>query len=267
MARLYVPTAVAVVLLVLLTWKEAQYSDRFRDSSVSAIDFENRFARVPKEIGNWKGKDLGVTEEVLEVAGAVSHVNRSYTNEETGETVDLWLIVGHSRDICRHTPDICYPSQGFAPIGTPVQQEIQFNNGEKASFNTAKYRNESPQGLLERRVFWSWNANREDQRQWEAPEPGWQRLHFGNNQALYKLYFTYTITRDGDQITKDNPAVDFAKLMLPEINRALFEPESASSAPAGATAAEPAASTEPPAAEAVLDDASGADASAAAATE
>jgi hypothetical protein len=244
MARLYVPTAVAVFLLFVLTWKEAQYSDRFRDSSVSEMEFESRFSKVPKTLGPWKGKDVGVTEEVLEVAGAVSHVNRTYVNEDTGEVVDLWLIVGHSRDICRHTPDICYPSQGFSPIGTPVQQKIVLSDGEEAGFNTAKFRNESPQGLVERRVFWSWNANREGQQSWEAPEPGWQRLHFGNNSGLYKLYFTFTLPRGKDEIV-DNPAVRFAKAMLPEINRALFEDAPSKSAGDPGAAAEKSAAAAP----------------------
>jgi hypothetical protein len=79
-------------------------------------------------------------------------------------------------------------------------------------------------------VFWSWNANEEDQgsneedqKSWEAPKH--QKLHFGNNPALYKLYFTYTIPRDGDDDLGDNPAVRFAKEMLPEVNRALFPEE------------------------------------------
>ncbi len=29
------------------------------------------------------------------------------------KSVTVWLIVGHSKDVMRHTPDICYPSSGF----------------------------------------------------------------------------------------------------------------------------------------------------------
>src|SRR5687767_8086592 len=108
MLRLYVPVAVTVVLIAVLATWEGIYSDRFTGSSVTAEEFGQRFEHVPMTVGPWEGVDKETDQKTLEVAGAVNHVSRTYRNPGTGQEVDLWLVVGHSRDICRHTPDVCY---------------------------------------------------------------------------------------------------------------------------------------------------------------
>ena len=98
------------------------------------------------------------------------------------------------------------------------------------------------------RVFWAWNANLDDEQDWVAPDN--QRLHFGNNTALYKMYFTAQMP-DRDQPPRDNVAMEFAKVMLPAVNRALFperyagQPNAAPSDVTPATAVDAAAAKDP----------------------
>lgn len=218
MLRIYVPVAVTMVLLVSLTIVEAQFSDRWTDSSISAEEFGKRFANLPMEVGAWVGTDEEVKDETLEVAGAVNHVSRYYLNDSTNERVDIWLVVGHARDIGRHTPDVCYPSQGFAQDGDKLKQHIEASGEEPATFFTARFRSESNPGRPTR-VFWAWHANQTPEDQWEAPDN--TRLAFGNNTALYKLYFTSNMSDKNQPIT-ENIGYEFAKIMLPVINRTLF---------------------------------------------
>jgi hypothetical protein len=219
MLRLYVPVAVTVVLIGALTAWEGKLSDRFVGSSVTAEEFGKRFALVPKSVGAWEGEDRPVDAKTLEVAGAVNHVSRVYTNTETGAQVDLWLVVGHSRDISRHTPDVCYQSQGFSQDGSMQKHRVEVEGEEPATFHTARFRREDMAGVPTR-VFWAWNANQEPEHQaWEAPDNA--RLHYGNNTALYKMYFTAKMN-ERDELASDNVAAQFAEVMLPVVNRALF---------------------------------------------
>lgn len=222
MLRLYVPVAVTVVLIASLTFWESVYSDRFTGSSINVEEFNKRFAGLPMEVGPWVGVNNPVTEETLNTAGAVSHVSRTYTNQQTNDKVDVWLVVGHARDISRHTPDICYPSQGFAMDGTQLKQPITPDSStEDANFHTARFKKEASLGaggpLV--RVFWAWNPNNDDEKQWVAPDSS--RLAFGNNRALYKLYFTSAM-KDREESVTDNTAYKFAKMMLPVVNKTLF---------------------------------------------
>jgi hypothetical protein len=246
MLRLYAATAAALFAIAGFTYWESIYSDRWVTSNVTAEDFGKRFSNVPMTVGPWVGSEMKAEKATLEMAGAVSHVSRRYVNAETNQSVDLWLIVGHARDICRHTPDICYPSQGYAQIGTRVKHRIEPTGDSEhpATFFTAKFRNESAAGGHIERVFWAWNGNEPGKDQWEAPE--YQKQFYGNNRALYKMYFTAQMV-DADEDIPQNVAVDFAKLMIPEINKALFHERYKSEAPAADSTSD-SASAEPAAA-------------------
>lgn len=235
MLRIYAPAAVALLAIASLSYWESIYSDRFASSAMTAEEFGKLFAHVPKTIGPWVGVDLKAEEETLQIAGAVRHVSRRYTNTETNKSVDLWLIVGHARDICRHTPDICYPSHGFAQKGVKVKQQIVPTDDpdNPATFFTAKFRDESAAGDFLQRVFWAWNGNEEGKYKWDAPEPkgvfAWlpmaksmgPKTYYGNNKALYKMYFTATMSSP-DEPVNDSIAIKFAQQMLPYVNHALF---------------------------------------------
>jgi hypothetical protein len=222
MLRFYAPVAAAVILIVTGTVLEAKFSDRFTGSSVTKEEFDQQFSALPKEVGSWVGTDNPVEQKILEVAGAVNYVSRTYRNTQTGAAVDLWLIVGHSRDIVRHTPDICYPSQGFAQDDIkPLKQRMEVTGEEDATFNTARFRNERAMGggPALQRVFWAWNCDTDEEPQWQAPDS--PRLHFGNNPRLFKMYFTANM-KDRDEPVADSTAMEFAKVMLPRVNQTLF---------------------------------------------
>jgi hypothetical protein len=251
MLRVLAPAALAIIAIVGLTVPQSMFTNRFVSGSMTAEEFGQRFSKVPMTIGNWVGTDVEVDKATLEQAGAVNYVSRRYVNTETNQSVDLWLIVGHSRDICRHTPDICYPSQGFSQIGERVRWDFEDDDeaAEDPTFFTAKFRNEDNAGSTEKRVFWAWNGNTEGQDRWDAPEPktwfDWMgksagpKVYYGNNTALYKMYFTAPMA-DMDEDVADNVANDFAELMLPQIDRALFPERFAGEAPLAAPTATPA---------------------------
>jgi hypothetical protein len=135
--------------------------------------------------------------------------------------VTLWLIVGHARDVCRHTPNICYPSAGFTQNSSILKFHLPLPGGEEAVFNTAKFEKADELSRHVERVFWAWNHP--DHNRWEAPDN--QRRTYGNSRALYKLYFTSTVMK-GEETIEENVAVGFAKQMVPWINAALFGAES-----------------------------------------
>jgi hypothetical protein len=233
MLRVYAPAAVALLAIVSLTVFEAKFSDRFSSSAVTAEEFGKRFADIPKVVGPWMGVDMKESKETLKMAGAVRHVSRRYTNQDNNTSVDLWLIVGHSRDVCRHTPNICYPSHGYAQRGAVVKQQIipPSTPDDVATFFTAKFTDDSPTGRKISRVFWAFNGNTEGKYKWEAPEPkslfSWlpvkstgPKTYYGNNAALYKMYFT--TETDLEEPVGESTAIEFAELMLPRINQALF---------------------------------------------
>jgi len=216
------PLALAIVLIISLTLVEARFSDRFHDSSVDAAEFGVRFKNVPMDFGLWQGKDQDVEEDVRRTAGAVNYVSRNYTHSDTGRSVRVWLIVGHARDVCRHTPNVCYPNSGFSQKSKTLKHHMNVPGGEGAVFYTAKFEKSDATSRHVERVFWSWNHP--ETKKWEAPDN--QRRFYGNSRALYKLYFTTSVLKQEETIS-DSVAVEFAEELLPLINAALFPEDAA----------------------------------------
>jgi hypothetical protein len=219
MAR-FLPLVLGVVVIVGLTVAEARVSGRFDGSDITEEQFALMLESVPRDIGDWQGTDLSVEEQVRKTAGARGYVSREYINVVTGDIVKIWLIVGHSRDVMRHTPDICYPSSGFkmrAPENARVP--FVFENQPEADFYTNTFVKEDATGRAIERVFWAWyKPNDERTVQWGAPKI--VRLEYGNARSLYKLYFTSAM-RDYGETVEQSPCMKFAEVFLPVVDKAL----------------------------------------------
>jgi Protein of unknown function (DUF3485) len=241
----YVPILAGTLLLVGLTIVQIRMTDRFEGTNVTAEQRAELLKLVPMNIGDWQGEDMAINEDVKKTAGAVGAVSRSYRNSRTGERVDVWLIVGHSRDVSVHTPDICYPGSGFeARAKENGKYPFQIGNGEPdATFFTNTFYKEDVTGRTLRRVFWTWYNPETDEHQgntvWEAPNS--PKRYFGNTRGLFKLYFTSEM-RDPMETAEQSAALHLARDFLPVVNKALgtviHEPGSATAA-----AAPPASST------------------------
>lgn len=219
MNRGVLPFVLAVVLIAVVTVVEGVYlRDRWGTPGVEAAELGQRFAQVPKKIGDWTGIDMPVSRDVKERSGAVNFVNRRYTQAGTDRSVDLWLIIGHSRDIIRHTPDICYATSGFQQHGSQQRHSVYYNGNKEARFFTSKFNKEDALVRQTQRVFWAWNHP--DIQEWDAPDKA--RFHYGmSTRTLYKMYFTSRLMTDEDTFD-DSPAAQFANLVLPVIDAALF---------------------------------------------
>lgn len=220
----YVPIAFGVLLIVGLTIVQVRMTDRLADGDVSAVQAAELLKKIPKEIGDWRGTDLPIADNVRQTAGAIGAVSRKYNNIRTNEEVDLWLIVGHGREISAHTPDICYPSSGFssrAPENS-VHTMVLDDETQVPFLTNTFFREHQLTGRQLYRVFWNWyNTERGDGKVvWEAPTNA--RWHFGNTRALYKMYFT-SVMRDPMETAEQSPATNFAKEFLPVVEKALTQ--------------------------------------------
>jgi Protein of unknown function (DUF3485) len=228
------PIVLGVLAVVGFTVAEARISGRFQGSDITEEQFAEMLKNVPMNIGDWEGKDLPVEDQVKKTAGARGYVSRSYKNSISGETVSIWLIVGHSKDIVRHTPDICYPSSGFTTRSPENSiQSFVFDGESMGDFYTNTFIKEDAIGRQLVRVFWSWYKPSEDGTvTWKAPKI--VRWEFGNARSLYKLYFTSPM-RDIRETTDESPCMKFAEEFLPVVDKALStsgRPKAASDASA-----------------------------------
>jgi hypothetical protein len=245
MAR-YLPLILGIVTIVGLTIPQYIMTDRWADTNVTAVQRAELLKNIPKTIGNWHGEDMAVDETVRDTAGAIGALSRVYRNVRTGESVDLWLIVGHGRAVSAHTPNICYRASGFemrAPESSLYP--MVFPDQPEAPFLTNTFFKEDVTGRRLVRVFWSWYNPETDEDlstvEWEAPSNS--RWYFGNTRALYKMYFTSEM-RDPAETAEESSCIRFAREFMPVVNKALavvYGDEQ----PAPASAASPKAASQP----------------------
>lgn len=251
----YIPAILGLLLIVGLTIPQVVMTDRLSGTNVSAEQRAELLKLVPMNFGDWHGEDKPVDPRVRKVAGAIGAVSRDYRNARTGEKVELWLIVGHARDVSYHTPDVCYPGSGFEARASANSLYPLVVQGlpETPFWTNTFFKEDELSGRRLIRVFWSWfNPEAESNGGkivWDAPpNPRW---HFGNTRALYKMYFTSEM-RDPMETAEQSACLHFARDFLPEADKALTEvhakmhPGETAKASAGETPAAAAPAAEAP---------------------
>ena len=98
-------------------WREFQFYGLSNESRNSPFPL----AELPKVVGAWRmdeGMDVPLDPEIARFAGASDHLQRQYTNGKTGETAVVLVVYGLGSVVTLHTPEVCYPAAGYAPVAT-----------------------------------------------------------------------------------------------------------------------------------------------------
>ncbi len=111
------PPKQAVVCLVVVVVAAVLYhglsasgiSDGAHTHTPLAIPLE----KLPLTLGQWKGRDVPLPENVVKIAGATSYLNRDYFTPD-GRRVNLYIAYyDHVMERVPHGPTICMPYHGW----------------------------------------------------------------------------------------------------------------------------------------------------------
>lgn len=207
----------AFALLIGSGFVHGRLTDRWGTSSALGQAIA-RLDRVPRSIGDWEGRDVAAMDRrQIELAQIRGYLARKYRNVRDGREVTVLLVCGRPGPIAVHTPDVCYAGAGYEAGSPPVPDAVATGD-QRAGFLKARFSKVDALVPEVLDIFWAWNARGV----WETPAN--PRIGFARYQALFKVYI---ITgRDGAAVdTSGEPMVDqdFARLILTELDRALFE--------------------------------------------
>lgn len=216
-----IPFVIAAVAIAVLTYVDGSITDRWVDGTRPSAYCAELLKDVPNKIGDWEGVDEDVDSNIQKTAGAQGYVSRVYKHSVTGQTVDVWLIVGHARDTAEHTPDSCYPPAGFEQEEPNAVFQIEAPGQPPGDFWTAVFHKQETLGLVANRVFWAWfkptlgdSEDGASEVRWIAPDR--PRFYFGSTRALYKLYFTAGAS-GVDEAADASVCLEFAAEFLPAV--------------------------------------------------
>ncbi|NLX15172.1 MAG: EpsI family protein, partial [Phycisphaerales bacterium] len=110
----------AVMLIAGGYWYRVQAA-RYVSYSESFPIPPGTLARLPLHIKNWIGKDVSMSQNLIEATDTDDCVSRTYRRSGGGETVSLFVGYGiHLRDLAPHRPEVCYPGAGW----TLMEKEV-----------------------------------------------------------------------------------------------------------------------------------------------
>lgn len=174
-----------------------------------------RLGRVPRDIGEWTGRDVELDRREVEGAGLAGYLSRRYENHRDGRVIDVVLMCGLPGPVSVHTPDVCYRGAGYKLTAPPSRwSPPEEADGRSAVFWTARFALDDGVTQGVRRILWTWHAGPG----WDAPDN--PRLTFARFPALYKLYVIQEMGQPDDQAV-DGPYDDFIRALLPELEKAL----------------------------------------------
>ena len=168
--------------------------------------------------------------ETQQIAGCSDYMYRFYANTHTGVTLKVLVAFGPATQVFPHSPDICFPSQGFQAAGSarrvnvpvPVKTSDGTNSSEPEGSATVPFRAMTfsrPSAGREEYIeshYSFWHDGRWD------PDAKDTRRRFQHRPAMFKVQVDRTISpreRDSAQSASE----EFVASLIAELNHRIDE--------------------------------------------
>jgi hypothetical protein len=139
------------------------------------------------EIGPWRLKDTTrLGPELVKLLHTSGDISCKYLNEQTGDVVELVVLVGETGPLSTHSPEVCYSSRDYQVVSEPESQQVK-GLGEPADFLSMTLSSDGLDGSL-LRVWYAWHNGQ----QWLAPRNA--RISLRAEPFLYKVQIATYLT-------------------------------------------------------------------------
>lgn len=170
---------------------------------------------LPLEIGEWTGVDREIDERELKIAAATAFIQRTYTNQTTGDQIIVTCLCGPHGPISLHPPTVCFTGAGWRLTEQEKPENYDLDDQTTCRFWQARFTRRNQLQEEEIVTDWSWN-NGEG---WKASTN--PRFEYAGSPFLYKLYFTSPARLANEQ--SKSLRDDFVKMFLSEFDRTVLE--------------------------------------------
>lgn len=173
---------IALALTIAGALVEGSYSGRW-GTPPNLSEAAESITALPEAIGVWQHVADGdrLTKSISNELGLIDHVNRVYENADTGQRVQLLLMVGRPGPLVRHPPTVCYANRAHQQMGDPrwiFASEDRDPDSDR--FQLLTYRPARANGEERFYVAYSHSVGE----RWDTPEL--PRLAYGGAPALFK---------------------------------------------------------------------------------
>ena len=221
----------AALIVVGTAYVHGIWTDRWEKqvASEKLRQYSERLDQVPTSFGDWESIPQEVDPAQFKESGCDHQFSRLFTNSVTGEQISVFLVSGRGYHVTIHTPEFCYKAAGYDQQAEEVTYALEAPNmPSESEFVHALFKKDTATESSHLRILWTFAVKDE----WRSPK--FAKYNYGGEDAMYKLYLIRSIAQGVPEIGND-PAVGFAKELLPILNQTLF-PADASADPPEETA-------------------------------
>jgi len=219
--------AIACVLLGSSAVGRAVQDRRHKDESSYLESCPFPLEKIPSTLGVWKllpGGDSRLDSMTMRITGGTDHILRTYMDDFTGVRLVVLVLFGPAEPVLPHTPEACYPANGFTKAEDPMVRTIKYASKDasgreiegNATFRSAVYQKPGGRSILRQGVYHSFRLDG----QW-SPDIGAGRKFPRRNPGLFKVQVQRMVAegeRRGDDKVID-PIEQFLSALIPEIER------------------------------------------------
>ena len=171
---------------------------------------------LPETVGNWRMRhEDKLPSAVTAILQCPAYVVRVYEHQQTGDVVNVAVLLGPPGPISVHTPEVCYSSREYTPDGERRKTTVKDENDREHTLWQLPL-NSNNLNASSLRVFYGWSTGTT----WEAVE--YPRFCFGSLPHLYKLQVAVTDHPSSAAIEFDS-GQDFLACFLPQLQSRLVE--------------------------------------------
>ncbi|MEO0531284.1 MAG: exosortase-associated EpsI family protein [Planctomycetota bacterium] len=186
---------VALALTVAGALVEGSYSGRWGTPPDLSAAAES-IGALPETIGEWQHVADGdrLTKSISNELGLLDHINRVYEHTETGQRVQLLLMVGRPGPLVRHPPTVCYANRAHKQLGEP-RWVFATDDRDPTSdrFQLLTYKPARASG--EERFYVAYSHSIGER--WDTPDL--PRLAYGGAPALYKAQTLLNVNSEREE--------------------------------------------------------------------
>jgi len=204
-----IAAVIASVTLVGTGLLHGYWTDRWQKPPELA-EAGARLNQIPTTLGEWELQETESKPPAPDPKLAGS-LQRQYLNRRTGQRVAIYVVCGRFGPVSIHNPEVCYDAGGYM-VGEKTRSPAPNNAGEFWTTDAVRTNATEEKKI---RIYWAWNADNG----WVAP--GDARSEFKRVPLLHKLYVVRDLNTL-DESRKGDPCLEFMQLLLPQMDRVLF---------------------------------------------
>jgi hypothetical protein len=211
--RLFLALAWVALLLGTVSgaWFHGQMNNRW---GAPALDLAaSRIVQpLPDRFGNWRlVEETPFSEDVIEILQCPAYICRNYRNDQTGDTINVLVVVGRAGPISVHTPEICYSNADYQVVGDRTALNVRDHAQQEHSLWDVRLE-ANDVNATQLRVLYGWSTGGS----WMASPRA--RFEFGGAPYLYKIQLAASATEEIEDVDIFR---QFLELFLPELQQRL----------------------------------------------